>query len=127
MFGWPLGRSDPSALIADVSGPPDFELCQVALTRDEVLKATESGDLVAFVFLATALGLLAIMLTAFPRLVFSDYFSPLVALCVLFLPFICLVLRRWAYDRAIMAAAQQARPAPGRVLDSAVVRALQGR
>jgi hypothetical protein len=111
----------------DVSGPPDFQLRQVILTRNEAFKAAESGDLVAFSFLAAALALFAVMLTAFPRLVFSDYFSPLAALCVLVLPFICLVLRRWAYGRAIMAAAQQARRAPGRVLDSAVVRALQGR
>ena len=121
-----MGRSDPPALIVDVSGPPDFELCQVALTRNEVFKATESGDLVAFVFLSAVLALSAVMLTAFPRLVFSDYFSPSAALCVLFLPFVCHVLRRWAYDRAIMAAAQRARRSPGRVLDGAVVKALQG-
>lgn len=121
-----FGRADPPALVVQVSGPPDFQLRNVVLTAGEVRRARESGDGCAFIFLTSVLFVIAILMASFPRLVFSDHFSTAAALAVLFLPICCLVLRRWAHDRAIMAAAERARLTPGRAVDAAVVRALGG-
>lgn len=122
-----LGLPDPPALVVQVGGPPGSQSQHVVLTQREVYLARDRADGCAFGFLALVLFVLAIVLVSFPRILFSDFFSPSAAIGALMLPMACLFLQRWVYDGAIMVAAERARLAPGRLVDRAVVRALQER